>query len=109
MGISRKQLVPTTALTGTAAAVYTVPNLVQAQVTAAVAINTAATAVALKLYIVPTGGSVSASNQVTNKSLLASDSISCNDLLGQTLPAGTAIYAEGAAINITISGVEFTQ
>ena len=42
MGISRKQLVPTTALTGTAAAVYTVPNLVQAQVTAAVAINTAA-------------------------------------------------------------------
>lgn len=107
MGIQRKQLVPATTLSGTAGLLYTVPAGTQAQITAAAALNTSASTVTLKAYVVASGGSVEASNQVCNKGILAGDAYVLSELLGQTLPAGTKLYAEGNGVNLIVSGVEF--
>ena len=107
MGIQRKQLVPATALGGSAALLYTVPAGTQAQITAAAALNTSASTVTLKAYVVASGGSAGSSNQVCNKGVLAGDAYVLSELLGQTLPAGTKLYAEGNGVNLIVSGVEF--
>ena len=109
MGIKRTQLVAVTALTGTAAQIYVAPSLTWAQITAATVLNPTGASVTVKVYLVPAAGTAAVANQVVQKTLLAGESASLAELLGQTLLAGTQITAEGNQVNITISGVEFTQ
>ena len=99
MGIKRTQLVAVTALTGTAAQIYVAPSLTWAQITAATVLNPTGASVTVKVYLVPAAGTAAVANQVVQKTLLAGESASLAELLGQTLLAGTQIMTEYADLS----------
>ena len=111
MAINLKRLVAGSQLTAVAATYYTATN-VRTQIQAMTLTNTTAGAVTATVYLVPSGGSATASNTILSaKSLAAGESYKVIEAIGQTLEAGGTIQALASAatsISMVASGVEIT-
>lgn len=61
--------------------------------------------------LVPTGSSASATNLILNRTILAGQTYTCPELVGQTLNAGDFIsdIAGGAGLTIRASGRQITE
>jgi hypothetical protein len=111
MSVTPKRLVPGSQLTGSAATYYTATG-VKARIDALAVVNTTAGAVTATVYLVPSGGSASASNCVLSaRSLAAGETYVPPGAIGQWLDVGGTIQAfAGAVTSITLvaSGIEST-
>ena len=97
----------------TAAAIYTCPAAMKAEVTHFNAVNTnASTTYELTVHRVPSGGTATDEEQVARRSLIAGRSDIIFEIYNMILEAGDAIYVScGTADEITVSGSvrEFTE
>jgi hypothetical protein len=106
------QLVGNTQVAATDTTYYTVPINTRTTITAALVNNTTATARTLTVNIIPSGGSVSASNRVVSALVIPEAGTAPTQitaLIGQTLLPGAVIsmIAEAAtALTPLISGYE---
>jgi len=107
-----KRLVDGSQLTAAAATYYTaLPNTLMT-VSACTLTNTTAGAITATLYLVPSGGSASASNCILSaRNLAAGESFNVGTAIGQTIPAGgtlQALASAAASIALVASGYETT-
>ncbi|KCB26082.1 hypothetical protein [Bordetella hinzii] len=107
MATTWKELVKGTALTGTAALMYTAPALTFATIQAAAVTNSTAGAVAVNVYIVPSGQSVGNAYRVLSQNVEAGATGNLSGLVNHKLEPGATIYADGNGLNLTISGAEY--
>lgn len=98
----------TTALTGSAAVVYTAGS--RCTISAATLCNSTGGAVSCSLWLVPAGGAAGAGNVVLSaQSVAAGATRVCAELVGQSLEPGGQIVALGAGVALVVSGNEVQQ
>jgi len=100
--------------TASMAAVYTVPSsLARVGVNQGVAVNYTGAPVTLSVQVVPSGGSAANSQlRIQSVTVPANDRIYLNELVGQGMNTGDAVYAQAGsadAIAITINGTTFAE
>lgn len=110
--LSYKTLVKGTALTGSAASIYTAPALTSAAIQAVSVSNPTAGAVSLKLHLVPVAGSATDGNLIATKSIPAAVAgvatvKPISEAVNHKLEPGMQLYASGNGMSITISGAEY--
>lgn len=107
-----QRLVAGSQLTASAATYYTAPANTLTTISACTLTNTTAGAITATLYLVPSGGSATASNCILSaRTLAAGESFNVGSAIGQTLLAGGTIQALASAItsiNLVCSGYETT-
>jgi hypothetical protein len=96
-------------LTGSAAAQYTAPALTNAAIHQVSAWNPGASPVALKLYIVPAAGAAADATTVWSVNVPAGQPVQVPQMIGHKIPAGSALYASGNGVTLTVSGAENVQ
>lgn len=114
MGFRNKALVENVQLAASPAAIYTAPLTPtvgnSARINGMTVCNNDSVTRTFSIYMVPFGGSASASNRlVKDKALNAGDTFSVFPIVGLSLNGGGAIYAEASAaavLSINVSGVE---
>ena len=110
--ITPKSLVNGTNLTDAVATYYTVGANTRGIITKATFTNDSASAVTLTINLVPLAGSAGYANQITKaKSLAASETWSCTDIVSQVLEAGgfiSMVASTTTVIGCRISGYEVT-
>lgn len=107
MTVTARRLVPGSQLTGAAAAYYTAPTNTRAVIKAATLTNTTAGAVAVTVYLVPSGGSAGATNVLISAlNLAAGAAYACPELINQVIEAGGSLQAFGLNVTLVASGVE---
>jgi hypothetical protein len=88
-------------LTGSAATYYTAPVLTAVRIRKLVFCNTTGGAMAVTVYLAPSGGSAGATNACwAAKALQAGQTLECYEAEGQVLQAGDFIAALG--LNVTV-------
>jgi hypothetical protein len=103
--VDPKRLIDGSQLTGSAATYYTSPALTKTRIQKLVFCNTTAGAVAVTLYLIPSGGSAGATNTVWSaKTLAAGETRECYEAEGHVLEAGGFIQALGLNVTIQASG-----
>lgn len=111
MTTTPKRIVDGSQLTTSAATYYTSTG-VKTRIDAMALTNTTASAATATVYLVPSGGSASASNCVLSaKSINAGDTYIVPGAIAQWLEAGGTLQALASAnttISIVASGVQFT-
>ena len=93
---------------GSADVLYTATN-VTAQIDMATAYNNDGSAVIITVFILDSGQSAAADNEITNVSVPAGDSVILTELIGHKVPSGGTIEAFAGTTNVirvTISGGE---
>lgn len=93
-------------LTGTPAAVYTAPSLTQAAVHQAQAWNPSASPVVVDVFLVPSGGTAADATHVDRVQVSATSASPIYGLINAKIDPGAAIYATGAGVTLTLTGVE---
>lgn len=106
MAIKHLELSAASALTATAVVKYTVPVATTTQIRQATAFNSTASPVTLMVYIVPSAGSPSASNQLVNQAIAAGATYNCPELIGKIMPTGSTMQALGLTVTFSASGAE---
>lgn len=105
-----KQLAAGAQLTTSAVPYYTVPANTVTTISACSLCNSTAAAKHATVYLVPSGGSPSASNIVLSQRVIAAgETYNVSAVIGQSIPAGATIQAlaeSGTAITIVASGYE---
>ena len=112
MSVTPKVLVQPVLLAVATTTQYTVPAGTRCIIDKATVVNTTATTRTFSVYLVPSGGSVAASNYVVESRAVVSDeTYLCPELVGQVLPPGDSIATEASAataLALRISGREVT-
>jgi hypothetical protein len=104
MALSFKVLVKASALTGSAATVYTAPALTSASISAASVNNPTGGALTLNIYL---GSPAGSTTRVVSKSIPASKAVPVSELIGHHLEPGMILSADGAGMYLNISGSEY--
>lgn len=111
MSITPAQLIAPQQLTNAAVTYYTSSSLTT-RIDKFSVTNTTGGAVTITIYIVPSGGSASASNTITyQRSVNAGQTWNCPDVVGQVMKSGDFIQAlasAGASLTVMASGVQIT-
>ena len=92
-------------LAGTSA-VYAAPALTTTAIHQATAWNPSASAVAVKIFIVPAAGAAADATAVWLTSVPAGTSVQIPQIIGHKLQAGQQLYASGTGVTLTVSGAE---
>ena len=107
-----KQIIETQQLGGSAALLYQSPAFTTTQITALTATNTDSVTHAITLYIVPSGGTATASTLSTAaRPILAGGNYSGQNEYGQVLNPGDSIWGladTAAKVNVMASGLQAT-
>lgn len=108
--LTPKNIIAGTQLTASAATYYAVPANTRCIVQKMTFANTTGTARTVTVYLIPSGGTASASNTVvTTHTVPANSEWICDPVQGHTLEAGAFIQAladGAAAVTIYASGLE---
>jgi len=104
--ITWKELVKGVPLTGAAASVYTAPALTYATIQAASVNNSTAAAIAVNVYLVPSGEAQGNGYRIASRSVPAGGVLSLSELVNHKLEPGAQLYADGDGLSLTISGSE---
>lgn len=106
-----KALVSGSQISNSATTYYTATN-VQSRLDKCTVCNNTAGAVTFDMWLVPSGGSSGASNQVIqDRSVNAGETYTCPEIVGQWLNAGQFVVAQASAatsLTLRISGIEVT-
>lgn len=110
MTVTAKRLVNGSQLTGAAATYYTAPASTKAVVKSCAICNTTAGAIAVTVYLVPSGGTAGVTNAViSGLSVAANATYACPELVNQVIEAAGTLQALGANLTIVASGMELTS
>lgn len=93
-------------LTGTPTAIYTAPTLTQAAVHHAQAWNPGASPVVVDVYLIPPAGSATDATHIDRVQVSAASPSPIFGLINAKLGPGYSIYASGAGVTLTVTGVE---
>ena len=108
MANTPKRLVDGSVLTAVAATYFTAGANTRSIIRRMTLMNTTAGVVACAVYLVPSGGTAGASNEVAAPVLAAGESRTITEAEGQVLEAGGTIQALGLGATLVASGVEVT-
>ena len=103
-----KELVPATALTTSAASLYSAPSSTTTTIKTIVLANVTAADVTVTVHLVASGGSVGTSNKILGAVTISANTTEFIDT-AVVIPTGASIQAlcsSNAAVNIHISGIE---
>jgi hypothetical protein len=103
--ITWKQLAQTV-LSGSASSLYVAQQSTYASIHAVSLWNPTGAPVAVKFYIVPSGGSQADATTVESATVPAGQSAPVPNLINHKIPPGMSIWAVGSGVTCTISGVE---
>lgn len=112
MAVNAKRLVSGSQLTASAATYYTAPASTKAVIKAASITNTTASPATATVYLVPSGDTAGATNEViAAKSIAPGETYNCPELVNQVIEAaGTlqALSGTPSALTLVVSGSEIT-
>lgn len=101
--VEPRRIIEGSQLTGSAATYYTAPAATRARIRKLTFCNTTVGAVAVTVYLIPSGGSAGAANTLWSaKSLAPGETKECYEAQGHVLETGDFIQALG--LNVTIQG-----
>jgi Flp pilus assembly protein TadD len=105
--VTPKRLIEGSQLTGAAATYYTAPALTKTRIRKLTLNNTTGGAVAVTVYLVPSGGAAGVANAVWSAQTIAAGAkAECYEAEGHVLEAGDFISALGLSVTIQASGDE---
>lgn len=71
--------------------------------------NSTAAPVVCEIYIVPSGGSASATNRKIKRTIAVDETYSCPELVNKPMNAGGAVYALGNGVSFDYAGFDQTN
>lgn len=99
-------------IAGSATTYYTAGTGVQTRIDKCTVTNSDSTAYTFSIYLVPSGGSAGATNQIiATRSVNAGETYTCPEIVGQWLNSGqflAAVASTAAKLTLRVSGIEVT-
>lgn len=106
MNVTAKTLANSAYVPTTAATIYTAPSLTTTIVDKCTMTNTSATAATVNIYIVPSGGTLGASNLITSAlSIPGNTAQVLNEMQNQILNAGDMIAVSAATASVIVARI----